>query len=243
MNKIFISETSSNKGNMTYLYNSLSQSITDCKAKADVDIDDKRVNVTYSVDSKFCDFFKLRLEDKIAEIIAISYKYAFFKEKIKTTGLSSNEFEYLLAALIAADYDDDVKFIKAKLKNIDIYTIDGFFNFRLCSLKSKWEEIAGYIPAYFTSLQLKDFITFLINEGNKDRKVFIENGNVYDKHYNKLEKSRLLKNGFEDGETIIELILSRCSKVEVKGALDKCAEKYLSEYFDGRIDFSQNFFS
>ncbi|MCK9181233.1 MAG: hypothetical protein M0P15_10370 [Bacteroides sp.] len=243
MNKIFISENNCNQSNMTYLYNSMSESIVDCKAQVDLDIDDKRVNVTYSVDEKYHDFLKQRLEEKIAEIIAISYKYYYFKNNIKTSGLSDDEFEFLLASLISADFEDDKRFIKNKLKRISIYTIDGFFNFRLNALKNKWSEIAGYIPSYFNCEQLKDFISFLINDNNKGRKVFVDGENVYDKFYNKLDRSSLLQNNFSKGKLITELILSGCDQIELRSKVGEYEEKYLKEFYSGRVIFAKNYFS
>jgi hypothetical protein len=221
----------------------MSESIIDCKAKVDMDIDDKRVNVTYNVDEKFHDFLKLRLEDKIAEIIAISYKYYFFKNNIKTSGLNEEEFEFLLASLISADFEDDKRFIKNKLKRISIYTIDGFYNFRLNAIKNKWTEIASYIPSYFNSEQLKDFISFLINDNNKGKKVYIDGENVYDKYYNKLDRSSLLQNNFLKGKLITELILSGCDQIELRSKINEYDEKYLKDFYNGRVVFAKNYFS
>lgn len=221
----------------------MNASLADCKAKAELNSDDKRINLVYNVDENFHDFLRLRLEDKIAEIIAVSYKYDYFKQNIRAAGLKSDEYEFLLAALIAADYDDDKRFIKNKLKKISIYTIDGFYNFRLGAIKNKWQEIAGYIPPYFNSEQLREFISFLIGDSAKSKKVYVDGGEVYDKFYNKLNRSRLIGNKLEQGRLIVELILSGCDQIELRSGVSEYDEKYLQSFFPGRVTFSKNSFS
>ena len=74
----------------------------------------------------------------------------------------------LLTLLISADLDDDKKYCAQKLKGFNELSVDGMFNFRLKPLKNKWKEIAEYMPSYFSTSNLKEFVAYLL-EGKKKR--------------------------------------------------------------------------
>ena len=99
---------------------------------------------------------------------------------------------------------------------------------------NKWEEIAGYIPPYFSNFELKEFITYLIGE-KKGKKVFVESGKVYDKRFNRLKRVNLLPSG--QLGVIKEILISGASEIELKGNLPENEEKYLKEYFGDKICF------
>lgn len=161
---------------------------------------DKRVALEINFDRELLRPIFEDLCDKIADVIAIGYKYDFFSDKIKGVGLSENHRELLITALIAADLQEDKRYIRARIKKCSIQSrfekdfclaIDGFYNFRLTALKNKWAEVAEYVPSYFSLRELSDFIAYLSCEKNGKR-VIIDGQKVYDSRYNRLRRSSLL---------------------------------------------------
>ncbi len=196
---------------------------------------------SFSVDCPECysDIIRAELLDKTAEVIAIKYKYDYFKNAIKLGGLSTTEREILYASLIAADFEEDKRYAFEKLKGENNVAVDGFFNFRLSPLKRKWADIVSYMPTCFVSSQLKDFISFLVE--NKKRKIFIEDGRVYDEHYRRLKRADLLDG--DNVKIVREIILSNCREIEVKGELPEEDEKYIKEFYGDKINFSSKYFN
>ncbi len=178
------------------------------------------------------------LKDKIAEVVAINYKYDFFKKNVKVTGLNNEEYEILMASLIAADLEDDKRYTYDKLRDLEELAIDGVFNFRLQPLKRKWIDIVSYIPSCFINSQLKDFIKFLLE--NKKTKVYVEDGRVYDCHYRKLSRVNLL--GGDDLQIIREVILSNAGFVNIKGEIPKKDEEYLREFYLDKIEMTDKYY-
>ncbi len=275
MSNLCVSECFEKNDNVLYIRENLCELFFNSK-NVRLAADRHRAGLLLSVE---CEFFRPACEDlcdKIADVIAIGYKYDFFSQKIKTCGLSENNRELLIAALIAADFEEDKRYVRARLQkcntcnqtecfelceknsfndsplkreNIktcrlksaffegtnDFYlAIDGFFNFRLASLKKKWNEVAEYVPEYFSLRELNDFISYLLCE-KKGRRVIIDGDRVYDKRFNRLKKSTLL-GGKQN--VVKEAILFGAGEVEVKTLPPLEDEKLLREYFGDKVYFS-----
>lgn len=129
--------------------------------------------------------------DRIADVICVSYKYELFKEKIKGNGLNDEDKEILLSAVIAADFEDDKRYVKSKIKLEEQCSIDGIYYFKMQKLQKKWEEIASYVPEYFTPEELKEFVGYLINE-KSGRRVYIDGDEAFDGRYKRLNKTDIL---------------------------------------------------
>ena len=229
MREIKISDSELGEANIRYLYDALYGALSDFNGGIEAKTDEHRSVLTLSCEKQYSDFIRCEAEDKIAEIIAVKYKYEYFKKTVKPIGLNAFEQELLIDALISADIDDDKKYIVRKLKHFSEYAIDGVFNFRLIPLKRKWEEIAGYIPPYFSGERLKDFISFLLTE-KRGKTAIIENGIVYDQRFIPLNRTALIGQTGE-GRIIKETILSGCGEVKVLCSLPELDEKYLKMYF------------
>ena len=171
-------------------------------------------------------------------MIAVGYKYDYFKKDIPASGLKDFEREILYSALIAADIDEDKRYIVKRTRIFDEYVIDGIFNFRLVPLRHKWEEITGYIPLVFTDKQLREFVRYLIGE-KRSKKAIVQGGRVYDGNYNLLERSKLLPAlpGMAEGNILREVILSASGRVEVGSEIPDTDKKYLRDFYGGRIFF------
>ena len=234
MSNISISENDFNRGNLTYLQNSLSELFAHTECKLKEENGGKRTLLKVNCPEYYKDVVRAELSDKIAEILVIKYKYDYFKSVVKVSGLNKDEYEILLSSLIAADLEDDKKYVFDRLKNLNEIAVDGVYNFRLKPLRKKWMEVAGYIPSCFINSQLKEFISFLVE--NKKKKVYIDGGRVYDGNYRRLKRASLL-----DGEECVitrEVILSNGGYVEISGSIPPKDENYLSEYYGDKIIFS-----
>ena len=233
MAKIIISENQKGKNNLYYIQSCLSELFVRTGSNL-FEKEDLRNDLILDCKDCFLEVIRAEIFDKIAEVIAVKYKYDFFKENIKISGLKSCEYEILMASLIAADLDDDKKYCISKLPQVNEINIDGFYNFRLGALKKKWTEVASYMPPSFINSQLKDFITFLLE--NKKKRSYIDSGKVYDQHFRRLLRCSLL--GYDNAVVIREVLLSNCGEVEINGKLEPDDEYYLKEYYKDKIYFS-----
>ena len=197
-----------------------------------------RITLSLTCPEHYHQIVKAEIIERVAEIIAISYKYEFFKNNLSVSGLNSTEREILLASLISADLEEDKKYALDRLKNQTEFVIDGFFSFRLKPLKAKWQDIVSYMPPCFISSQLKDFILYLLE--HKRKRVYIDNGKVYDWHFRRLKKCSLLKG--EQVKILREVLLSGCGEVEIAGKVPQEDERYIKEYYGDKIFFSQGYY-
>lgn len=239
MTELAVTENLHNYNNIEYLKNSLNELIEHTGSKLTIKQTDGRIEFFLDCSENFSDIIKAELIDKIAEIIAINYKYEYFKSQVKIGGLSEDEKEILFASLIAADLDADKKYCFEKCKSLNCIAIDGAYNFYLAPLKRKWEDIVSYMPTCFVNSQLKDFISYLLE--HKKNRVYIDGQKVFDSHYRRLKRCDLL--GGEKIRIIREVLLSNCGEIELSGAIPKEDEYYLKEYYGDKIFFSTRNFN
>lgn len=240
MSEIKISESSIRSNNVTYLYQSLGDIITQINAKVDVKSGRNRYELIIDVPPEYKELFVAEAEDKIADVIAVNYKYNYFKKNAVVSGLPVNEKELLLTALIAADLNDDKRYIIKKLKSFTEYSIDGIFNFRMKALKEKWNEIISYVPTTFASSSLKDFVAYLIKD-KVGKKVYFENGRIYDKRYNVLNRNSLICDD-ADLKTTKEILLSGAGEIELLTPLPDKDEYFVKEFYGDKVYFSANYY-
>jgi hypothetical protein len=215
MSIINLTESESNKGNLYYLQSTLSELFVNTKCSISEEESYKRIKLTIECPEYYLDIVRAEIIDRVAEIIVIKYKYEFFKRRLGIGGLTSEEKEILITSLIAADLEDDKRYTLDRLKNQEEIAVDGVYNFRLRLLKSKWEDIVSYMPPCFISSQLKDFVTYLLE--NKKKRVYVDEGKVYDSHYRRLKRCSLLDG--EELQIIREVLLSNCGEVEISGTM------------------------
>ena len=239
MAKIEITENNTFSDNLYYLQTSLGEIFNHADCTLRKNTVGERVKLTVNCPEYYADIIKAEIVDKVAEIIAVKYKYDFFQKALLIGGLSKEEKEILLVSLIAADLDDDKKYCFDRLKNCTDIAVDGVYNFRMQALKKKWVDIVGYMPNCFLSTQLKEFISYLME--NRRKRVYVDNGKVYDGHYRRLKRHSLL--GYDKLNVVREVILSNCGELEVCGPLPSEDEFYLKEYYGDKIIFSTGYFN
>lgn len=236
MVKITVSEQNSNNLCVAYVYNSLSSYLNICGANADITFDDTRTNLIMATDKKYLPYIIKQTEEKIAEVIAVGYKYNLLKKNIKPIRLNELDTEVLLCALVSADFNEDKKYIIKRLKEVNVYSIDGFYNFRLQNLKRKWQGIIECIPNDFTPNDLCDFINYLFEERGTVT-IKYNDGKFYDKAYNRLNRAELIDSSFNELNNVRELLLSGATKLECNCKPDYLMCEVLNKYYRSRTDF------
>lgn len=233
-----ISDGVENRSGIRYVGATIAGAIAETGGECEYAEDDFRARLKIKMTERFADYLASEIEDRIADVIAVGYKYEFFRKNVSFSGLMPFEREILYSAVIAADIDEDKRYVAKRVKLVSDCAVDGLFNFRLAPLKRKWEEIAGYIPSVFTSGQLREFVRYLIGE-KRGKKAIVRNGMVYDGNYNLLERSSLLPElpTGGDGKILREVILSASGRVEVGSEIPEADRKYLRDFYGGRISF------
>lgn len=238
MTSITVTEKDYNDGNLFYVQSATGELFSQAGCSVKSGTADGRAVLMVKCSEYYYDIIKTEILDKVAEIVAIKYKYEYFKKNVRVGGLSTVEKEILMASLIAADFDDDKKYTFDRIRQYGEIAVDGVFNFRLKPLKKKWQDIVSYIPTCFLNTQLKEFVSFLLE--NKKKRVYVDGGKVYDSHYRRLKRSSLLDG---DGVKIVrEVLLSNCGEVELSGKIPKDDEYYLKEFYNDKIIFSNRYY-
>ncbi len=230
---ISITERAENCDNLLYVQSSLSELLSQSNSSVEKKENSGRVALVVNCPERYEDILRAEICDRLAEVVAIRYKYEYFKDRIKVSGLSAVEKEILLTSLIAADLDDDKKYAFDRIKKNSDLIVDAIFNFRLTALKRKWADVVNYIPPCFLNSQLREFISYLLE--NKRKRVYVDQGKVYDTHYRRLKRSTLL--GGERLMIIREILLSNCGEVELCGSIPEEDEYYLKEFYKDKIRF------
>ena len=236
MVNITVSEKNENNRYVAYVYGSLYSHLEACGAKAELSFDADRTNLNITADKRFDPYIRRFVEEKLAEVIAVGYKYTMFKKQVRPAGLGAEDLEILLAALIAADFREDKNYIFTRIKEMKVYSVDGFYAFRLKMLREKWQSVINCVPGYFTEDRLAAFMGYLLKD-DCGEKIFIRDAEIYDNHYNKLRRASLIEGGISDMNTVREIILSCAGEIECVTALPARQENFLRRYYSGRISF------
>lgn len=236
MVQIKISEKDYNEDNLLYIQSAISEFLTYAGCGVRMQKSSGRARLIVNCPEYYADVIRGEISDKVAEIIAIKYKYEFFKKVLRVGGLSETEKEILITGLIAADLEEDKKYSFDRIKPFKDVTIDGIYYFRLKPLRKKWNDVASYIPTCFLNTQLKEFIIYLLE--NKKRRVYIDDGRVYDWHFRRLKRSNLLDG--EEVKVLREVLLSNCGEVELCGEIPNDDRYYLKEYYSDKLYFSKS---
>ncbi len=230
MEEITVSDGSERSSFITYLYNAVVGEAVRQGGSGELLFGDDRTALRLRLPEGGKGAVSL-LFSKIAEVVGIGYKYLFLREKLKTQ-LSSREEKLLSAALIAADLEGDLRFIRGRMEKGSAFHIDGFYSFRLAALREKWTRIAEYVPVSFSSADLKKFCEFLVGEST--HKIYLKGNVVFGENFAPLRRSRLT--GEEDVET--EILLSDAGFVYCLGEVDGAVGDFLQKYYADRAIFS-----
>ncbi len=236
MGMIKISEKLSGLNYLRYVRDSLTDMFRETGCVETLLSDSNRCFLTVKSNGFYDSLVKNEIFAKIADVIAVGYKYAFLRGAVKPSGLLPIERDLFLTGIIAADYRDDKEYLLKKLNGFNDVAIDGFYNFRLKILKNKWKEIAELLPPVFTKDDLKEFLGYLRKESAV--KVYLDTDGLYDESCRKLERSSLIS-GSETVDLLKEIVLSLPTEIIIKKRppLDENVEEGIKEYFGGNVRF------
>ncbi len=226
--EVVVSDGSARSSYITYLYNAVLGEIVSSGGSGELVFGEERTAFRMRIQK---DLAISVVKDRLAEVLGIGYKYAFLKEKLHAC-LSKRETKLLIAALIAADYEGDRAYIRGKMGDIKEFAVDGFYAFRLASLREKWTRIVEYIPESFSSQDLKKFCEFLVGESKN--KIYLKGHAVFGENFAPLRRSRLT--GEEDVET--EIMLSDAGFIYCLGEVEDELGDFLQKYYAERAIFS-----
>ncbi len=236
MKILTVTEKPENETNLLYLQSTLSEVLTQVGCTPELKTVNGRAFLTFTLPLVYAEIMRAEITDRIAEVLAVGYKHEFFKKNLSVGGISQEEKEILIASLIAADLDEEKRYILKKLNFNEQIAIDGTFNFMLKPLRARWGELNALMPAVVTSELLLDFVTRLTQDARKNR-TYIDNGRVYDRHYRRLKRAELL--GYDGVKIAREVIMSNCGGVEINGEIDKKDEYYLKAIYEDEIYFAK----
>lgn len=235
MEKIIISESGNDCSHISYLYHMLAGDKAAANATLRLSIGYDRIYLEVNVKNEYAVETRNIITSAAADIICIGYKYSYLKKLLPLSFLDNSEREVLMAALIAADFRDDKKYVVRRLASAKEYSIDGFFNFRMNLLKNKWDDIASYIPDRFSVGELENFIVFLLeSEGGK---IYIKDNEVFDEKYRKLRRSRLI-GSFPEYSFFREVILSGANNIFCLTDPPSSEFGFLKKYYGSRVFFT-----
>ncbi len=234
MEKLIVSERETHCSYISYISEGIiSAGIKDVRFS--LSFDAQRILLACEFESQGAERIRKIVEEKIAEIICVGYKYREMMPLIQPAGLSAEEREVLLAAILAADFVEDKKYVLSRLKEMAHHSIDGFYLFRLQALRDKWKGVAQCVPGYFTKERLSEFMEYLI--GGSAGKIFLKDSDVYDSRCKKLHRAMLIENAKSEINIFREIVLSGAGKIECLGELSVRQEDFLKKYYAGRVGF------
>lgn len=229
--EITITQNGFNQSYMSYLFSKVQGRFSFLPGDMDMQADGDQTKIALKLQSAYCPYVRKFAEENIADVLAIGYKYAFFEKHVPLPLLNEEQKHVLLTALVAADYKEDKAYIARRIGGSDHYCLDGVFYFRLQQLKKRWEDIVNYVPADMGVLSMEGFMEFLAEDG--EEKLFVKEGNVYDKEYRLLSKSMLTGKR----STVAELLLGGAGQVYCFGDVDEGTSRFLKRYYPTRTVF------
>lgn len=233
MEKLIVSDKDSNSRYIAYIAGIFSGRAF---ADASVQVGFEEGRVTLTAEANTAGELGRLAADKVAEVLCVGYKYDLLSRLVRPVGLGQEEREILLAAIISADFAEDLRYVRARLAAVEVHTIDGFYLFRLQALREKWKGIAATVPPRFDGNQLRDFMGYLL--GGNRRKIFLKGKDVYDCRCCRLRRAALIEGGKSELNTFREIVLSGAGKIECLSAPTLSQEDFLRRYYAGRVGFS-----
>ena len=215
----------------SYLFGKVRERFSFLPATIDMERDGDFTEIAVKTERAYCPYVRRFVEENVADVIAVGYKYAYFEKRLCLPLLTASEKRLLITALVAADFQDDRAYVARRLCGFESYSLDGVFHFRLQELKRRWEGVVEYVPTDMGVESLENFLEFLTEDGEK--KLFLKDGKVYDEEYRLLSRSMLTGKASAVGE----ILLGNAGQVYCFGETDKDTGIFLKKYYGGKVIF------
>ena len=229
MEEITITQNGFSSAYMTYLFRAVKERFSFLPAEFHFAGDKSQIEV--KTERAYFPYIRKFTEDKLADILVIGYKYAYFDKRLRLPLLKETERRILLTALVSADYKEDKAYAIRKLHGVENYSLDGLYHFKMRTLIQRWQDIVECVPVDMGEASLDNFLGFLTEDGNG--KVYLKGGQVYDEEYKRQEKSSLTGKAWAVGE----LLLSGAEKVYCVGETDGETKRFLNRYYGEKATF------
>lgn len=234
MRTVFLTETGKTN-HLQFLLRGLSTVFTTTNTTAHDVSNGKYQKISLTIPDPYREFILAEIRQKLAEILVVGYKYRFFKESVRVSGLTAEQKELFLTAIIAADLADDRKYAENHIQMEDEISLDGVYHFRMQRLCRKWEEIVDCLPSYFTEDLYRNFMQYLIDDFEGEQ-IYIVKDKVFDSHYNRSFLGALA--GDSDSLRLQKEILLSCGKeVHLVGPPERAAVEFLKEFYGANVFF------
>lgn len=114
--------------------------------------------------------------DCVAKILTTYFKFDFLVSKLNVERATAAEAS-LLAVMIYYDCEGDYEEIFGKLKEYDVISVDGVYNFAMKEIKEDWEELAAISSNLFDGVyddeDLYDVARYVVEEKADRRRLLI----------------------------------------------------------------------
>lgn len=188
----------------------------------------------------------LHLQELLSECICYHYKKNFLIKNLNIKIGDEMSKKAFITALLFFDKETD-KYIVNKYLNIDKkIDIDGFFNFKLQSLKNKWKELIEiankndiYLYSYETFLELVKFLVDNI-ETKSDVINIMSSDDTYDIYDFKFQKIENIENYDNKAENLLGALIALCPKninIYCSEILPNNLKDLICKLFEKRVRF------
>lgn len=215
----------------SYLFGKVRERFSFLPASIDMERDGDFTEIAVKTERAYCPYVRRFVEENVADVIAVGYKYAFFEKRLCLPLLTATEKRLLITALVAADFKEDKSYVARRLCGFESYSLDGVFHFRLKELKKRWEGVVEYVPTDMGASSIESFLEFLTEDG--ESKLFLKGGKVYDEEYRLLSRSALTGKASAVGE----ILLGGAGQIYCFGETDEETRDFLKKYYVGRVVF------
>ena len=231
MEEITITQKGFDNAYASYLFGKVRERFSFLPASIDMEQTGDFTEIAVKTERAYCPYVRRFVEEMVADVIAIGYKYTFFKKRLCLPLLNAEEQRLLITALVSADFKEDKSYVARRLCGFENYSVDGVFHFRLQELKKRWEGVVEYVPKDMGEASLESFLGYLTEDG--ENKLFLKDGKVYDEQYRLLSRSALT------GKTSVvgEILLANAGQVYCFGETDRATGLFLKRYYGGKAVF------
>lgn len=230
----------------TFIYNRLKQFKNEYDGVLTVYNKDQSTDILVACNNYEKNRLILVLQDVISESICYFYKKQFLINNIKIHIGDEISKRAFISALLFFDKETD-RYIVNKYLNIDKkLNLDGFYNFKLQSLKDKWRELIEiandneiYLYSNDTFMELLKFLIDNIEIKNDVINIMSTNGSydICDSKFDKIENDEILEN---IDEQLVCNLIALCPKninIYCSDKMPNNIKDIICKLFEKRVKF------
>lgn len=236
MVKITVSESNSKNLNVAYIYNSMTRYLSICGADADITFDDSRTNLVMTAENRFHSYLRKFTEERVAESVAIGYKYALFQKNIRPSGLSETDREVTSLRARELRISTRINDMSPSGSKISASIPSTVFLISVCRRSKKNGGLHRLHPVRFTERDLKDFLDYILSE-REPSIVHFKDGELYDADYVRLKRAALIDGGWTTFPSCGKCFWSGATEVECLTNPPPVLCDVLKKYFGSRTAF------